>query len=171
MKPGVGLLNDDLLLAENVQERPAITAHDNAPVLQNEWQTFPEELVTLSEGGTVATQTVHEEDTLLTSGSELAQGRHYFEVELLSDEMADIYIGVSRPNLDPRVDHSGKDGTDGWFISARYGAPCGNGKGCAKSERKGTYEHGDHVGVLLDLDEGSLCFFKNGIVLATEQAV
>jgi hypothetical protein len=27
----------------------------------------------------------------------------------------------------------------------------------------GTYADGDRVGVLLDLDDGSVCFFKNGV--------
>jgi hypothetical protein len=131
---------------------------DTEPFL---FSTCPEELVTLSEDGAVATQSVHEEDTLTTSRVALTEGKHYWEAKLLSDEMSDIYIGVTRPGLDPRVDHSSKENANSWFISAHYGALCGNGKG--QTGRKGPFEFGDHVGVLLDLDEGSLCFFKNGV--------
>jgi hypothetical protein len=37
----------------------------------------------------------------------------------------------------------------------------GNGK--QYDDRTGSYEQGDRVGVLLDLNSGSLLFFKNGV--------
>jgi hypothetical protein len=54
----------------------------------------------------------------VTTGVELTEGRHYWEVELPLEDVGGIYIGVTRPNL---------------------------------------------VGVLLDLNNGSLLFFKNGV--------
>jgi hypothetical protein len=36
-----------------------------------------------------------------TTGVELAEGRHYWEVELLPERVVGICIGVSRPNLGP----------------------------------------------------------------------
>jgi hypothetical protein len=50
---------------------------------------------------------------------------------------------------------------DGWFISANSGTLWGNGK--SFDDRAGSYKQGDRVGVLLDLDNGSLRFFKNGV--------
>jgi hypothetical protein len=71
-----------------------------------------------------------------------------------------IAIGISRPNLDPTQFYCGKDCTDAWFMSAMYGTLWGNGK--QNDDRAGGFEQGDRVGVLLDLGDGSLRFFKNG---------
>jgi hypothetical protein len=81
-------------------------------------------------------------------------------VELLLKGMC-IYIGISRPNLDPNGKYLGESCTDGWFIGASYGALYGNGK--YSSDGAGACTLGDRVGVLLDLDDGSLRFFKNGV--------
>jgi hypothetical protein len=82
-------------------------------------------------------------------------------VELLSKYLVNIMIGISRPNLDPTRYYIGSECTDGWFIEASEGALYGNGKGWG--DKAGGYKQGDHVGVLLDLDNGSLRFFKNGV--------
>jgi hypothetical protein len=97
---------------------------------------------------------------LTTTASEITEGRHYWEVELLSEKMS-ILIGISRPNLDPAGSYFGRDCTDGWFINAAYGTLFGNGK--QNDDVAGPYYQGDRVGVLLDLDNGSLRFFKNGV--------
>jgi hypothetical protein len=126
------------------------------------WLTFPEEVVELSEDGAVATQVEDnkgEEDfSHITTGVELTEGRHYWEVELLS-EIFNIYVGVTRPNLDPEGNYINKE--CGWIIRPCTGRLFGNGKdgdGAA-----GPYKKGDRVGVLLDLNNGSLLFFKNGV--------
>jgi hypothetical protein len=50
----------------------------------------------------VATKTTTEEWSLTTTETELAEGKHYWEVELLSEDVLfNIFIGISRPNLDP----------------------------------------------------------------------
>jgi hypothetical protein len=72
-----------------------------------------------------------------------------------------ILIGISRPNLDPAGCYLDADCTDGWFMDAGYGALWGNGK--AGDDGAGAFEQGDRVGVLLDLDDGSLRFFLNGM--------
>jgi hypothetical protein len=114
----------------------------------------------LIEGGAVATQT-GSYYTLTTTGTELTEGTHYWEVELLSEDMSGIFIGISRPNLKPFGACYHGHRTDGWFIYANGGSLCGNGKDF--SNRAGKYKQGDRVGVLLDLDNGSLRFFKNGV--------
>jgi hypothetical protein len=123
------------------------------------WRTF-EENVTMSEGGAVATQTNGGNYSLTTTGTEVTAGRHYWEVELLSEKMSCTFIGISRPNLDPAGRYF-TDCTDGWLIRALDGSLCGNGK--YHDDRAGGYKQGDRVGVLLDLDNGSLRFFKNGV--------
>ena len=51
--------------------------------------------------------------------------------------------------------------TDVWFMGAVDGPPWGNGK--YGDDRAGGFEQGDRVGVLLDLGDGSLRFFRNGV--------
>jgi hypothetical protein len=64
------------------------------------WRTFPEEFVTPSEGGAVATQALDEVVTPTTTGTELTEGKHYWEVELLPEKVRGIFVGISRPNPD-----------------------------------------------------------------------
>jgi hypothetical protein len=123
--------------------------------------SFPADDVSLSEGGAVATQTTDGRSSLTTTEIELTEGKHYWEVELLSKQMGGTFIGISRPNLDPRGEYLRKDCTDVWFMFALDGALRGNGK--YYDDKAGAYKQGDRVGVLLDLDNGSLRFFKNGV--------
>jgi hypothetical protein len=145
------LLGDGETVAMAVKESPLL------------WRTFAADHVTLSEDGAVATQTrrANQEFSLTTTGIELTEGKHYWEVELLSEDMASILIGISRPNLKPTGIYYGMDCTDGWFIRAGIGTLCGNGM--QNNDAAGGYKQGDCVGVLLDLDNGSLRFFKNGV--------
>jgi hypothetical protein len=126
------------------------------------WQTFAADRVVLSEDGAVVTQTINEW-SLTTTGNELTEGKHYWEVELLSGVgYYRSFIGVkfSRPNLDPTAMYAGHDSTDGWFIDISSGALRGNGG--QWDDEPGRYNKGARVGVLLNLDDGSLRFFKNG---------
>jgi hypothetical protein len=107
----------------------------------------------------VATQILDQHFSLTTTGTELSEGKHYWEVELLSKMT--IMIGISRPNLDPARQYFARRCTDGWFIGAASGALYGNGK--SDDDRTGNYKLGDRVGMLLDLDNGSLRFLKNGV--------
>jgi hypothetical protein len=133
------------------------------------WRTFPDEHIELSggmlqsEGGTVAyVKTSHNSlFSHVTTGVELTEGRHYWEVELLSERIDDMCVGVTRPNLDPVGDYMERDCTDSWLIHIADGTLWGNGKEC--DDGAGFYDKGDRVGILLDLNNGSLLFFKNGV--------
>jgi hypothetical protein len=144
------LLADGEIVAMAVKELPLL------------WRTFPADRITLSEGGAVATQTVsgYRKQPLTTTGIEISAGKHYWEVELLS-KVHSIFIGISRPNLDPTGYYYDRECTDGWFICADDGYLYGNGK--YGDVAAGSYKQGDRVGMLLDLDNGSLHFFKNGV--------
>jgi hypothetical protein len=89
-------------------------------------------LVELSEGVAVATQVEEqleddhpnkdEEDySHITTGTELTEGRHFWEVELLSRRMDGIYVGVTRPILDPEGGCSLQCQKKGALCSARAG--------------------------------------------------
>ena len=108
----------------------------------------------------MATQTLGRM-SLTTTGTEITEGKHYWEVELLSESLGTTFIGISRPNLDPAGDYYESHCTDGWFINNFSGTLCGNGKW--GDDEAGAYKQGDRVGVLLDLNIGSLRFFKNGV--------
>jgi hypothetical protein len=147
-------LGDGEMVAMAVKDEPLV------------WRTCDEELVTLSEGGAVATNNFTEElesfdNTLVTSGVELTVGKHYWEVEIVNVEEQDFYVGVARPKLDPNGCYAWEESTDGWFIWTADGSLCGNGRD--GYYQAGTICQGDRVGVLLDLDSGSLLFFKNGV--------
>jgi hypothetical protein len=109
----------------------------------------------------LATQTGGYSNSLTTTGTEITAGKHYWEVELLSDSTSLLFIGISRPNLDPTGGYWGGHCTDGWFMHAQNGSLWGNGK--LSGDEAGDYKQGDRVGMLLDLDNGSLRFFKNGV--------
>jgi hypothetical protein len=70
------LLGDGEVVAMAVKELPPLVV----------WRTFAEGLVALSEKGAVATQIARELGfSLTTTGVELSEGKHYWEVELLSE--------------------------------------------------------------------------------------
>jgi hypothetical protein len=142
-------LEDGEIVAMAVKESPLL------------WRTFPADCVTLSEDGTMATHTVQHSFSLTTTGTELTEGKHYWEVELLSEDVGNIYIGISKPNLELTHGYYNRDCTDSWFIESSVGALWGNGK--QDSDKAGPYKQGDRVGVLLDLNDGALRFFKNGV--------
>ena len=48
-----------------------------------------------------------------------------------------------------------------WCMDTRDGALFGNGK--QDHDEAGRFDQGDRMGILLDLDDGSLRFFKNGV--------
>jgi hypothetical protein len=173
------LLNEEFMVIE--EGAVVAMAVKESPLL---WRTFPEEHVKLSEDGTVATQLKdheYEEDEYgeeicafshVTTGVELTEGSHYWEVQLLSERFGGICVGVSRPNLDPVGDYLLRECTDSWCIAIGSGTLFGNGKegyedlvddGAVHHEQGDSYKQGDRVGVLLDLNNGSLLFFKNGV--------
>jgi hypothetical protein len=126
------------------------------------WRTFPKEYVELSKGGTVATQTTDVDAySHVTTGVELTEGRHFWEVEMLSENINCMTVGVTRPNLDPVGYYADSECTEGWFIDMEIGALYGCGK--EGEDKAGYYYKGDRAGVLLDLNNGSLLFFKNGV--------
>jgi hypothetical protein len=141
------------------------------------WRTYAKDHVTLSEDQTVASTTQRHDTNpeshrlgdegdsatwlLVTSGLALTEGKHFWEVELLSEDMGGIFLGVTRPNLNPIGFYGTKDCNNAWLIYAYGGDLCGNG--LYGDDEAGGYELGDRLGMLLDLNDGFLRFFKNGV--------
>ena len=135
-----------------------------------EWRTWPEDRVSVSEEGLLVTQTA-DEVSLTHTGEELTEGRHYWEVEI-AGQATDCLLGVCRPDADPRAEHGKQEHTTAWLMDAGWGSLWGNGK--ELDDHAGGFNQGDRMGILLDLDDGSLRFFKNGVehaAPATQQAV
>jgi hypothetical protein len=113
----------------------------------------------LSEDGLVATQSTLGWQ-LVTGGSPMTEGRHYWEVEITAAiaSQVNFMVGAVRPGLDHDKGHS--NGNDAYFISGYGGALFGNGKRGA--DQQGHFATGDRIGVLLDLDAGWLRIYRNG---------
>ena len=96
---------------------------------------------------------------LVTSGSPMTEGRHYWEVELKwAGEDCYIMVGAVRPGLDhDKYQHTTNDA---YYIYGYGGALYGNGK--MNADPQGGYATGDRIGVLLDLDAGWMRFYHNG---------
>ena len=113
--------------------------------------------IELSGEGLVATKAVQDyKSHLVTGGSPMTEGRHYWEVELTAGY--DNLVGAVRPGLDHDKDHYSTNGAH--FIGGINGALYGNGKDCA--DRQGQFAQGDRIGVLLDLDAGWMRLYRNG---------
>jgi hypothetical protein len=96
---------------------------------------------------------------LVTGGSPMTEGRHYWEVEITTGAVhLNLVVGAVRPGLDHDEDHTQTN--DGYFIYGHTGGLWGNGKEGA--DEQGQFATGDRIGVLLDLDAGWMRFFRNG---------
>ena len=124
--------------------------------------------VTVGEEGQLATKTGgNGKDSAVFGGQQLTAGVHYMEVEVEGEmrragRMSSLFVGIARPGLDTadgKTYHE-KECMDGWFMKAISGKLSGNGK--YKDDEAGGFEAGDRIGLLLDLDNHSLLFFKNG---------
>jgi hypothetical protein len=112
--------------------------------------------IALSGEGLVATVTAEMADyQLVTGGSPMTEGRHYWEVELTGPC---FMFGAVRPGLDHDKEHFFTN--DAYSISGYSGGLCGNGNNC--TDQQGKFAQGDRIGVLLDLDAGWMRIYRNG---------
>jgi hypothetical protein len=150
------------------------------------WRTYPDDLIELSDEGGLAEykQELREaepsnpldpldpEETfaLVTSGLLLTKGTHYWEV--VCNMYVSCFVGVCRPDLDAKGDYSEGDDAKGecWFIGQHSGHltnfvayEAEDHPDLATEDGDPLIDEGDRIGVLLNLDNGSLRFFKNGV--------
>jgi hypothetical protein len=116
--------------------------------------------MTLSEDGLVATYSTFGSIQLVTGGSPMTEGRHYWEVEHTCKAARGIWfmVGAVRPGLDHDKHHHNSN--DAYFIVGYNGALFGNGK--SEADPQGQFAAGDRIGVLLDLDAGWMRIYRNG---------
>jgi hypothetical protein len=100
----------------------------------------------------------------VTGGSPMTEGRHYWEVELTAGNA--ICIGAMPPSKEAVGIFPEEDD---YFINGFHA--CLQGNGCSASggpqpgrfsSTQGRFAEGDRIGVLLDLDAATMCFYRNG---------
>jgi hypothetical protein len=99
---------------------------------------------------------------------ELTKDVNYMEVKL-GGQQGSVYVGVVCADLANGSSLSIAKGRilgvglerKVWLMNANVGSLYGNGK--SGSDKAGGFVEGDSVGVLVDFNDGSLSFFKNGV--------
>ena len=113
--------------------------------------------ITLSEDGLVATTPTDPiVGHLVTGGSPMTEGRHYWELELTAGGPY-VMVGAVRPGLDHDTHHHTTN--DAYYIYGGDGGLRGNGKSYA--DPQGKFAKGDRIGVLLNLEAGWMRFYRN----------
>ena len=119
--------------------------------------------ITLSADGSEASRTGQDDGTLQAAASvgNMRQGKHFAEFTAIRG--VDMCFGVIRPGWD--VESS----VDAWQVeghcmySSRDGTNCpGQGLGGRDWEGRQFAAEGSRIGMLLDLDEGTMSVYKNG---------
>jgi hypothetical protein len=133
------------------------------------WRTYPDDLIELFDEGRLAEFKPEEQEkendvqVLVTSELLLTKGTHYWEVETVG--YCSSYIGVCRPNLDAKGDYSVS--SSAWFICNHTGElsnpEAHDDRPCFDNDDGAILDDGDRIGMLLNLDNGSLRFFRNGV--------
>ena len=96
---------------------------------------------------------------MVTGGSPMTEGRHYWEVELTwTGGLCSIMVGAVRPGLDHDKGH--QTSGDACYITGSNGSLYGHGKD--RADPQGKFATGDRIGVLLDLDAGWMRLYRNG---------
>ena len=114
------------------------------------------ETITLSEGGALATKDAPSSFRTAASKVSMRAGRHYAEITVVSG--SDMMFGVIRPGWDVEGGHGALD-VDGHCFYETYDGHRLPG-GHHWEGMQGAVE-GDRIGMLLDLDQGSMTVYKN----------
>ena len=117
--------------------------------------------ITLSEGGSVATRNGHDgEHRTAASKAVMRAGRHYAQFTTVITSILDtMSFGVIRPGWDVE---GGEDApnVDGHCFYATGSGHCYPGYRDWEGMQR-AMEEGDRVGLLLDLDQGTMTVYKN----------
>eukprot|EP01046_Picozoa_sp_COSAG06_P037556 COSAG06_NODE_4252_length_4429_cov_5.719169_2_plen_327_part_00 len=114
--------------------------------------------ITLSEGGSLATRNVHDgEPRTAASKAVMRAGRHYAQFTVVGGGL--MLFGVIRPGWDVEGGMNAQRvyGHCFYYTVSGYRFPGGpNWEGSQPA-----HEEGDRIGLLLDLDQGSMTVYKN----------
>jgi len=122
--------------------------------------------ITLSENGAVATMSVDDWMTrAAASTAVMRSGRHFAQFTVVSGD--DMMFGVVRPGWDVEGGVNALDVDGHCFYGTHNGR---RDPGYTDWEGMQGAEQGDRIGMLLDLDQGSMSICKNGERLGVMQA-
>lgn len=124
------------------------------------WIHQPDKQI-LELNGLQLTQTADSYYTLATTNKILRNGIHYLELEIVSDNIYGLYVGVCKLNLNPTIEYGHKNDTDTWLMFVSQGTLFGNGYFRVSNNDNISFKKKDKIGILLNLDNGSLTFIKN----------
>ena len=125
--------------------------------------------VTLSENGALATRTAGGDypDRAVASNAVMQSGRHFAQFTVVVDALG-IMFGVIRPGFDV------EGGADAFIVDGHCFYFTYDGRRCpGNNDWEGSQTamvQGDRIGMLLDLDQGSMSIWKNGERLGVMQA-
>jgi hypothetical protein len=116
------------------------------------------ESITLSEGGSVATRGVNDLTfRAAASKAVMRAGRHYVQFTVVHHSI--MYFGVIRPGWDVEGGESAQH-VDGHCFYTTYSGLRYPGSHSWEGMQNAT-EDGDRIGLLLDLDQGTMTVYKN----------
>ena len=120
--------------------------------------------VTLSENGALATSCADDDFRTAASGVVMRSGRHFVQFTVVEGDW--MYLGVVRPGWDVEGDgEEAQDGDGHCFYSTtsgmRFPDHSDSGGGYDWEGRQSAKEPGDRIGILLDLDQGSMTLYRN----------
>ena len=122
--------------------------------------------ITLSENGAVATKSVDDGEGYRTAASKVRMwSRHFAQFTVVSGD--DMMFGVVRPGWDVEGGVNALDVDGHCFYGTHNGR---RDPGYTDWEGMQGAEQGDRIGMLLDLDQGSMSICKNGERLGVMQA-
>ena len=123
---------------------------------------------TLSEGGAVATKTGYGTWRAAASNVAMRSDRHFAQFTVVESGNMSMFFGVIRAGWDVGGDEWASDEDGHSFCGTAYGRRYpGNHTWEGMQTAK---EQGDRIGMLLDLDQGSMTVWKNGELLGVMQA-
>eukprot|EP01029_Cantina_marsupialis_P009642 TRINITY_DN223_c0_g1_i2.p1 TRINITY_DN223_c0_g1~~TRINITY_DN223_c0_g1_i2.p1 ORF type:complete len:700 (+),score=313.88 TRINITY_DN223_c0_g1_i2:552-2651(+) len=116
------------------------------------------DMLELQDGGRTVSSSSQKWGSALVDVAPISEGTHYFEFQINArQDGGGVLVGVAAHDFDARKRNVGAQATS-WGISGASG-DIGNGHKFVPFDEP--FDSGDVVGVLVDMDVGSLRFFKN----------
>lgn len=116
----------------------------------------------ISKNGLIVTHLSENKNFLINTNQILITGIHYFKVQIMTDVVSCLQVGVSKINLPEYNDYGFDEDFDTWLMLVSEGFIYGNGYHEEFDNTSKRYKKGDILGMILNLDNGSLTFTING---------
>ena len=111
----------------------------------------------LTNSNMVVTNTVNKKWNAVRASTSFSNGVHYWEVHIDKCVSKNIFVGIMTEN--GSIDNYVGSDREGWGYLANKAIWHNKGKMCTYGE---LFREGDHIGVTLDMDCGTVAFSRNG---------